>query len=321
MVDVQAFGVSRKSVMTAAGLVLTAVIVIGSIAFVGGPHFANAAYLGMMFLVPAIRRLSRRQQLLAALWASAVSFLGVQMAGSDRWLILVVLIGVCLVQGAFASGSVAAISGSPVNFVVFSGFEPGSSPWQAAAGTLLGSLLVVAAAYIARLPPTRHALPARQAFEYGVLLALGCVVIVGVMDLLDLPRVTWALLAFCLIFVPDPHEHPGQISERILGTAIGAVAVTALASFLPTPLVVVLLLVCAILTLAYLEDDKRLLYISLLTPTVILMASLSGSSRVVDLGAQRVVAVLVAGAVAVVLYFVLGNYHKWLHRDHTRTER
>lgn len=42
MVDVQAFGVSRKSVMTAAGLVLTAVIVIGSIAFVGGPHFANA---------------------------------------------------------------------------------------------------------------------------------------------------------------------------------------------------------------------------------------------------------------------------------------
>ncbi len=35
------------------------------------------------------------------------------------------------------------------------------------------------------------------------------------------------------------------------------------------------------------------------------MASLTGSSRAVDLGAQRVVAVLVAGAVAVVLYFVL----------------
>ena len=320
MVGVQAFGVSRKAVMTAAGLVLTAVIVIGSIALVGGPHFANAAYLGMMFLVPAIRRLPRRQQLLAALWASGISFLGVQMAGSDRWLILLVLIGVCLAQGVFWTGSVAVISGSPVNFVVFSGFDPGSSPWQAAVGTGLGSLLVVVAAYIARLTPTHRALPARHIFEYGVLLALGCVMIVGFMDWFDLPRVTWALLAFCLIFVPDPHEHPGQISERILGTAIGAAAVTALASFLPTPLVVVLLLVCAILTLAYLEEDKRLLYISLLTPTVILMASLTGSSRVVDLGAQRVIAVLIAGAVAVVLYFVLRNYHKWLYRRRTCPE-
>lgn len=145
--------------------------------------------------------------------------------------------------------------------------------------------------------------------------AYGCVAIVGVR-----PTQIWSLPAFCLIFVPDPDKHSGQISERILGTAIGAVAVTALASFLPTPLVVVLLLVCAILTLAYIEDAKRLLYISLFTPTVILMAILSGSSRVVDLGAQRVVAVLGAGAVAVVLYFVLRNYHKWLDRDHTRTE-
>ena len=317
MVDVQAFGVSRTAMMTAAGLVLTAVIVIGTIALIGGPDFANAAYLGMMFLVSAIRRLPRRQQLLAAVWAAGVSFLGVQMAGSDRWSILLVLIAVCIGQGVFASGSVAAISGSPVNFVVFSGFEPGSSPWHAAVGTLLGALLIIAAAYIARLTPTRHPLPARQAFEYGVVLGFGCVLIVGVMDLFGLPRVTWALLAFCLIFVPDPYEHPGQIGERILGTALGAVAVTALASFLPTPLVVVLLLVCAILALAYLEEDKRLLYISLLTPTVILMASLTESARVVDLGVQRVIAVLIAGAVAGALHFALRKYHQWLYRDPT----
>lgn len=292
--------IAPRPLLTAVVLVLVAGALLLGVRTLWGTTTALAAYFGILILIAPARRLSWGWQLAAAGWAFLVGIAGFLTAQFGLWAILVGLIVVSLAQAMFRFGQVAAVTRSPVNFVLFAAMpSAGAQLWQAALGAAIGIAVMVAAAQVLRAP---HAAAVEQddfwsRVREGLVLAAGCVILVAVGELLHFPRVTWALLALCMILAVDVGNRRTRTWGRILGTVVGAVLATAVGA-LPDPVAMGIAVVCAVLCVAYIRQGDYVLFIVFLTPAILLT---SGGDAPPILAAERIVAVLAAAAVAILL--------------------
>lgn len=215
---------------------------------------------------------------------------------------LAVLIAACLAQAVFNtwSSGVAALLPSVVAAYAF------SAPQQSLPDTTMvwvGAALAVLAATRVQLGATPRSAPARIAAAHAVALSAGCVILAVLQRLIDLPHGGWAILTFCLVFVPASHETLTRVGRRMLGTTIGAVTATAIAVEGPRLICLALAFVCAVMTVAYaLTDGADLQYVVFLTPTIILLYGASRhGTEVLGLTLERVALTAVGGLLALAL--------------------
>lgn len=262
---------------------------------------AQSLYRGMTFMLAAVTQLSLSRQLVAASAVGAAALAGVLAAGSLP-LGLAAVVVACLLQAGFNTWStgVAALLPSVVASYAFS--VPVSSV-PAAAVVWLGAALAVLAATVMRMGGPSQPTRSRAAVMHAFALAAGCVALVLLQDSVGLPHGSWAVLTFCLVFVPASQETSRRVRQRMAGTLVGAALAAAVAIEAPRLLCLILAGACAVMAVAYaLTPEADLQYVIFLTPTVIL---LHGASRygteVLGLTAERVGLTAIGGLLALVL--------------------
>ncbi|MFI6863021.1 FUSC family protein [Streptomyces sp. NPDC050421] len=262
---------------------------------------AQSLYRGMTFMIAAVAQLSVSRQLVAGCAAGAAALAGVLAAGSLP-LGLAAVVVACLLQAGFNmwSTGVAALLPSVVVSYAFS-VPVWSVP--AAATVWLGAGLAILAATAMRMGGPSRPTPSRAAVTHAFALAAGCVALVLLQDSVGLPHGGWAVLTFCLVFVPASHETARRVRQRVAGTLVGAVLAAAVAVEAPPVVCLVLAAGCAVMAVAYaLTPEADLQYVIFLTPTVILLHGASHyGTEVLGLTAERVGLTAVGGLLALVL--------------------
>lgn len=297
-----ALRIPGRTLLLAAAAVAAIALLVGGVAWALGPAVAQAAYLGVMFLLGPAHKLPLRALGLAAAWAVAVAALGAAIGPLGVWALLPALVLVCLVQGAFARGDAATLTRSPANLVAFTGVAGSAALWQAPLGVAIGAgitaLLVWA---VARPQPVAAVPPLLARLRSGAVLALGCVLLALAAELLGLPRLSWALLSLCLMLDVNPVRGRGRMLGRIGGTVAGALAAVLAAQLLSGPALVAAALACAVLCVAFLQLGRYPQYVAFLTPAILLLSVFGSDATSPQLGAERIIAVLAAAAVALAL--------------------
>lgn len=299
----------RRILLLSCALVVVTIVLVGAGLLLVSPGFAQAVYLGLVVSSTTVRALGIKGQIWAGLWIGTVCALGTATAG-DTVALYVAIAVVSLGQIVFTVASVGAMALSPAMLVFYALFAQEQSPLEIGLGTWAGAAVVIGGALLLKMPHQVRPVPVRAAVLHGVALAIGCVVLMGVSQAWGVPRANWALLAFCLVFLPQGNS-PRVVAEYLAGTALGAVAAVALGLVAPEPLVVAIVLAGAVLTVAFALVPHQLPYMLCLTPTVLLLASLSAEESVLALSAQRTGLALLAGVVAMVIVTVWQGCAWW----------
>lgn len=279
--------------------------VVALTALVIGPTTAQAAYLAVMFLLSPSRSRSARIRVAAAATAVVVAISGYLVGPLGLSAIIAGLIVVSVVQAAFRLGDVAGMSRAPVNFVVFAALSStGVALWQVALGSLIGAgfVLLLARVMPAKGPEPEHS-ARRDRVDYGVTLTIGVVLIVLVAEWVNFEYTGWALLSYCMILAVGVDNRVSRVIDRVTGTVIGAIVATVV-SLAAAPVPIAIAVIATVLCLAYLRTGNYTMFVTLLTPAVLLTTSSEASAFALGLG--RVEAVFAAGAIALLLTGLAG---------------
>ncbi|CAM2922400.1 FUSC family protein [Prescottella defluvii] len=293
------FSLPPRAIVTAMVLVASVGLVLGAVRLFIGPHSAQAAYLAVLLLISPARALRGGWRFAAAGWAIAVALLGFVVGSHGLWAVLVALTAVCLVQGLFRVGGVAAMTRAPVNLLAFAALSTTDVRlWQVALGSIIGATFVLA---ITALTATDGSSAASESslsdsLRYGAVLAAGSLLIVAVGEWVEYPYVGWALLSFCTILAVGLFENGTRARDRLVGTAAGAVVATVV-SLVPQPVPLIAAVVCSVLCFAYLSVGNYTMFVTLLTPAILLTTS--SDQPTYQISAGRIGAVLVSVVVAV----------------------
>ncbi len=296
------FTLPGRAVVHAVVLIAVAVAVLWSASALIGPDAARVGYLTIMFLVGPARLPDPRLRVAAAAWAVAVTLAGFLVGPLGTTAVIVGLVVVCLVQGLFRVGEVAAMVRSPVNFVALAGIAQSTDLqwWRVAVGALIGAAVVLGVSFAlpgsgaARPRPT----PINQRLVFGATTAVGSIIVVVVGDALDVPFVGWALLSLCLILSVGEEDHLRRAETRVLGTVIGAVVAT-LVSLLPGPGPIVVAVLCGLACVAYLRAGRYFAFVVFLTPAILLTTT--SDLGPLALGIGRIEAVAASAILALAL--------------------
>lgn len=290
---------SWRSVLSACALLALAVVVLWIVASIFDSEVARACYLTIMLLVSAARAQRLKTSVVTGIWAVLVAIGGFLAGGYGVWATLVGLVVLCACQGFLRVGDGVSIARSPVNFVVFAGLSNTDMTLaQASLGALIGAVFLLSLARLAHLvqePTTQVGLPVLIRLIDSLSVACGAIAIVLLSRWLNFDYMNWALLSFCMIVAVSAEDRMGRVRERLLGTVIGAMAGT-LVAFLPAPLPTLAAVVCLILCIAYQLAGKYAMFVSFLTPAVLLLSQSEVST--LARGAGRVEAVLASVVIA-----------------------
>lgn len=280
-------------------LVGAAAAILGLCFVLIGPNTAQAGYLSIMMLLSASRAPSARYRVLAALWAVAIAMLGYLIGPLGLGVTLAVLALVAVAQGLFKVGEIAFMTRSPVNFMAFATVSHTEvALWQVLLGALIGAGFIVALTSLlpAKTDGTWLHVSVRSRVWYGLMVATGATLIVVLAELTGFAHVSWALLSFCMILAVGADQRTSRAIHRLVGSLVG-VFIATLAAFLPGPGPLIAALIALLLCVAYLREGNYALFVTFLTPAVLLTTASDASAFA--LGAYRLEAVLVATVVAV----------------------
>lgn len=295
----------RPAIVAALVLVGAVGVVLAPTALLIGPNTAQSAFITIMLLLSPLRAAQATARGAAAALALIVTLGGFLLGPLGIGAVLAGLVVVSLAQAFFRLGDVATMTRAPVNLLAFAGLaSTGAALWQVVLGTVIGAAFTLA---FARLLPASDAAPTTgtvtDRLVDGAALAIGAVVIVGVGELLAFPFTGWALLSLAMIMTVGADARTARSRGRVAGTIVGAVLATAV-SFAPAPWPLIVAVLCGLLSVAYLRQGSYAVFVTFLTPAVLLTSSNELSA--VQLGVSRLEAVLGAAAVAMLLTTVVG---------------
>lgn len=283
-------------------IVLLALVPVAVAGLLAGPIAAQALYIGIVLMTSVVRSLGGRGQLLAAVFAGLVSALGAWM-GPDLWALLPAIVLVCAGQRWFTVRSSRAVAVLPATLVFYALFAPAESSLLIGLSTLVGALFVVAVAAAARIRPVPQPTDGLSASVHSVLLAVGCCLLLGLGEWWGFPRANWALLAFCLMFLPADRSWKGA-ARYVAATAAGAAAAACLGYVGPTWLDLPFILASAVATVALILASRETWSVATLTATVVLLGTVVSGDSVAGLGLQRTLLSFLAMLVVVALMMV-----------------
>ncbi|WP_183086110.1 FUSC family protein [Mycetocola tolaasinivorans] len=298
------FAISRGAIGSALLLTAFGATIVGGLYTFVGPNSAQAAYLSMMLLLSPVRALPVRWRIGAAVWAVAIALLGFSLGIAAPELLPICLLLVCLVQGFFRLGSVASMTRSPVNLLVFAGLSHTEvATWHVFVGAVVGAGFLLLFSFFlpggssAPLAPA----PLRARLSSGVMLASGALLILWISSAIDYPYVSWVLLSYCMILAVDTGHVVERARSRILGTVAGAIAAT-LITLAPQPVPIIAAVIAVVLCVAYARSGNYAMFVTFLTPAVLLTTSSEKPAYIVGIG--RIEAVLAAAIIALAVTFI-----------------
>lgn len=290
-----------------AALVLVAAIgaVLAPVALLVGPNTAQSAFVTILLLLSPLRAAQQSSRFAAASLAVAVALIGFLIGPLGPVAIFPALIAVSLAQAFFRLGEFATMTRAPVNLLAFAALaSTGAELWQVVLGTLIGAAFSLGLARLlppSDLPPTTGNV--RERLVDGLVLAIGVMTIVALGELLDFPFTGWALLSFAMIVTVGGDRRTARSVDRVAGTIVGALIATAV-SFAPAPWPLIVAALCGLLSVAYLRQGSYAVFVTFLTPAVLLTSS--NEFDALQLGVGRVEAVLAAAVIAIILTTAVG---------------
>lgn len=313
-----------RLIVVSAVAILLAAVTLGLLAREWGTPVLYAGYITLMFLAPAVRVLPVRGLVLGGLWAMLICVVSVLVAPHGPWALLGIIVATALVQGLFAVNGKAGVNRSPASVVGFAAFADTGGwdeVWQPMVGVVVGVAVVLAIALALaanRGPDGRHLdaepAPLASRLYYGGGLACGSAILTVLFTLAGWGGLSYALLIFCLIYAFDSDKVLHNSLVRVVGAVVGVVASVLLSWLLPQPALIVLFVVCAVIALASLLDHHEFWYVVFLIATVVHLAEVTGKGALSS-GLEHILGVIVAAAVAVVLYWVATPLHERLVHD------
>lgn len=298
--------VPRKNLLLGAASTAILVAFFYLLLATGGANTAQAGFIGVMLLIAPMGRLNMRGRIVAGAWAIAVATLGYFIVGTGWVPYVLALSAVCLVQGVFWMGDIAAMTRAPANFVFVAGFVSHKSE-VAYSEILIGTaaavvfMLCIGALMAAGKAEELKSSSLGVRLRYGLMLALGCLAIVGIAKAVYFPYASWAVLSLCLILSVDSADRSTRMKNRIFGTIGGAVLATGV-SLLPAPVPQITLLICAILCIAYIRSGEYTLFVTFLTPVILLSSTSEAATHI--LAAERIGAIVVSVVIALICTYL-----------------
>lgn len=295
----------RPAILAALVLVGAIAAVLAPVALLIGPNTAQSAFITIMLLLSPLRATQQASRFAAAGLAVAVALSGFLLGPLGPIAIFPALIAVSLAQAFFRLGEFATMTRAPVNLLAFAALATtGAELWQVVLGTLIGASFTLGLARLlppSELPPTTGT--TRERLVDGLVLAAGAVLIVALGELIDFPFTGWALLSFAMIVSVGGDHRTARSVDRVAGTIVGALVATAV-SFAPAPWPLIVAALCGLLAVAYLRQGSYAVFVTFLTPAVLLTSS--NEFTALQLGLGRVEAVLAAAVIAIVLTTAAG---------------
>lgn len=297
--------VSVRTVLAAVCLILLVAAVVLSGRALAGEDFAAGLYLGAILTAASADKLRRLELVGAGVFAAAAAA-GAALAAPHLPAVLLVLVVASLGQAWFNTRAAGAVSITPALVALFGLVRTDPAPGLIGAGIVIGMAVMLGVTLVVKVPRSATAVPTGSAIVHGLLLALGCTAAIGIAAWTGAARVHWAALALCLVFLPWRGSTAQVVGFAAL-TTIGATAAVLIGWLAPTWLILALVALGAVATVVFaLAPDARR-YLLALTPTVILVTGIAGAEETIgQIGAERVIAVLVAGAVATGLLALWG---------------
>jgi uncharacterized membrane protein YccC len=290
----------RPAIVAALALIVAIGAVLAPLALLIGPNTAQSAFVTIMLLLSPLRAAQSSTRFAAAGLAVAVALSGFLLGPLGPVAIFPALIAVSLAQALFWLGDVATMTRAPVNLLAFAALATtGAELWQVVLGTLIGAAFTL---LLARLLPPSDVPPttgtARERLLDGVILAVGAVIIVALGEVLSFPFTGWALLSFAMIVTVGGDRRTARSLDRVAGTIVGTVVAT-LVSFAEAPWPLVAAALCGLLSVAYLRQGSYAVFVTFLTPAVLLTSTTDLDPF--QLGLGRIEAVVAAAVIAVTL--------------------
>lgn len=270
--------------------------------WVVGPSTAKSVYRGMTFMLVAIIHLPLRRQLVVGALIGLAALVGYFVADSLLALLAAVTLA-CLLQAQLNGWSIGVGALLPAAIVTYAHAPAVHSPPGMALATLVGAAIAIVVGLVAHRAIEPTPVPPSAARRHAVALAVGCVVILLLDQMVGFPHANWAVLTFCLVFLPVAEQTYARMRQRVIGTVIGAVIAGIIASQAPQVVCLALAVPCALAAVAFaLKDNEYLGYVVFLTPTIILLygASKRGLDAV-GLAGERIGLTLLAGLLAATL--------------------
>lgn len=290
----------RPAIVAALALIAAIGAVLTPVALLIGPNTAQSAFVTIMLLLSPLRAAQSRTRFAAAGLAVVVALTGFLFGPIGPIAIFPALIAVSLAQAFFRLGDIATMTRAPVNLLAFAALATtGAELWQVVLGTMIGAAFTLLLARLlppSDLPPTTG-LPRERLLD-GLVLAVGAVLIVALGEALDFPFTGWALLSFAMIVTVGGDRRTARSLDRVAGTIIGTVVATVV-SFADAPWPLIVAAVCGLLSVAYLRQGSYAVFVTFLTPAVLLTSTTDLDP--LQLGLGRIEAVVAAAVIAITL--------------------
>ena len=290
-----------KTLARAAAIIAVAAVPVVAAWWLLEEHAARSVYRGMTFMVAAVTQVALARQFVAGSLVGLAALAGALIA-DNILLLLVAVVVACSVQWFFNQWSAGLVALLPSIIFTYSLSAP-SHPMRIAVMAWLGAAIAIGAASLVKVRREPRPADMGVAARHVLALAAGCIGLILLNEAMGFPHGNWAVLTFCLVFVPLAKETTARVKNRVLGTAAGAVVAASIAVAAPRVVCLVLAVVCAVLTVAYaIMPEKDLFYTVFLTPTIILLYGASKFGlEVLGLAGERVGLTALGGLLAIVL--------------------
>lgn len=302
----------RASVVVATGLLIP---LIGAY-LVGGVTAAMAVGLGYVAAFAPATMVPSRFAVGLVIAAAMTGVVAASVNGQPLPAACFVAVA-CLLVAPANMVSNGLLGGLPTVAAVLAANPLTADPVQVGGWMLVGGLVVVL--MLSRLRPD-EAVPDRvdpwTAWVHAVAMAVMVGVMVGLLNLVEVPHGYWVAVTLSVILRPQRSETQSAARDRVVGTLAGAIIGLGIALLVPAWLAIVLAATMLILVVANAALGRLAYEVMYTTPLIILLGS-GGGAGTVGAAVARVVATLAGALLAGVVALWIAR----LSRVHQRQAR
>jgi hypothetical protein len=268
--------------------------------------------LGYTAALPLARMLPVRWAVPLVLPAAMTGAVAVSLTG-DAFVAACFAALACLLVAPANTWANGVMAGLPTVAAVLTSMPARHDPVAMAGWILAGGVIAILVVSRVRGEPEEvQRLDAWTAWLHAVAMAVSVAMVVGVLNVVDLPHGYWIAATLTLVLRPFRGETHTSARQRVLGTVAGAVLGLALALLLPGWAALLVATAMLVLVIGNALLDRATQQVLYLTPLIVLLGS--GQASVLGTALERVAMTLVGAVFAAIVGLAISR----AHRDHER---
>lgn len=276
------------------------------------PHLAIAFTLSAVVGIKSSSVTGLRQSSVLALMLSALLSLAVLIGTNELLLTLLVTVAglITIYTNRISTG---LFSLAPVYVAISAFLIKDASPLAVLIASLSGYAYATAMVYLAKIKLKAKPMPRKPALMYGLLLTITAALSTYICLTLSVPHAYWLVLTSVLVLKPQHSLAFSVMWRRILATALGgALAIVVL--LLPSPLVIIIAIITAVMFLCYLLINNYSMQILLITAAMLMILSLMDPTAEIGLTVDRILLTISGAGLSAFIYTAGLLLIKWSHK-------